>query len=300
MLRRATRSVEMRQSVFLVPTAAEVARRRSLFAQYGVEATTVPVVSSAAQRQDLDANRADVGITSTDNLFAWNAAGSDLAVIAQIETTTDLVLMLRPGLSSVAGATRVRLAVDAPANGFAIVAYSMLARLGLPAARYEVVEVGGVRERFSALSEGSVDASLLSPPLDELGLEHGMTVALRIQDLTRSYPGFGVVADRSVVSSRLDEVAAYLRALDAANRWLSEGPRAEVETELRDIGLGPAAVAAVFASIPATLEPSSQGLMLLERMRRDVGLALPDAPRATELVDLRPLRAAGLLADRVP
>ena len=100
------------------------------FARVGLEVVTTTVPSSHAQHADLAEDRADVAITATDNLFAWDAAGSDIVLIGQIETTTDLALLLRPGLDSLDELGAVRLAVDAPANGFAVVAYAMMARLG--------------------------------------------------------------------------------------------------------------------------------------------------------------------------
>jgi ABC-type nitrate/sulfonate/bicarbonate transport system substrate-binding protein len=278
----------------VVPAVVEVARRRGFLDAAGVELLTTMTPSSTVQRHDLDSGHVDVAITSTDNLFAWNAAGSDIAVLAQIETTTDLALVLRPGLSSLDALDVVRLGVDAPTNGFAIVAYSMLARLGRTPAQYEVVEVGGVRERFDALAAGSVDASLLAPPLDEIGRARGMSVAMRVSELTPAYPGLGIVARRSLLDTHGDAVAAYLRALDEANRWLREAARADVEQELRDAGLGPAAVDSVLATVPLTLLPSAEGLEVLARLRHELGRTVPGAPAPADLVDLRALQAAGL------
>jgi ABC-type nitrate/sulfonate/bicarbonate transport system substrate-binding protein len=285
----------VRQSVFVVPAVVEVARRRGLFTAAGIDVATATVTSSHAQRRDLDGGRIDLAITATDNLFAWNAAGSDIAVVAQIETTTDLALVLRPGLPSLDRLDVVRLGVDAPTNGFAIVSYSMMRRLGRAPARYAVVEVGGVRERFEALARGAVDASLLAPPLDELGRGRGMTVDMRVRQLTPSYPGLGVVAGRSALESRLDEVAAYLCALDAAGRWLRESPRDAVEQELVFAGFGASTVASVLATVPTSLVPSDDGLEVLARLREELGMTVPGAPEAADLVELRPLRAAGLV-----
>jgi ABC-type nitrate/sulfonate/bicarbonate transport system substrate-binding protein len=186
-------------------------------------------------------------------------------------------------------------AFGAPTNGFAIVAYSMMSRLGRTQSDYRVVEVGGVRERLDALADGRVDASLLAPPLDEIGRARGMTVAMRVGELTPAYPGLGVVVRRSLLESRLDEVAAYLRALDDANRWMREAPRGDTEPILEAAGLGPAAVASALASAPASLLPSHEGLEVLARLRDELSMAVPGAPDAADLVDLRPLQAAGLV-----
>ena len=156
------------QSLFVVPAIAVVARNLGFFDEAGIEVIDVMTPSSTAQYADLRTGRVDVAITATDNLFAWNAdAAPDVVQIAQIETTTDQVLMLRAGLTSLAEGTALRLAVDAPGNGFAILAYAMLRRLGREPGSYQVLEVGGVRARYQALNDGTGDLTLLAPPLDE-------------------------------------------------------------------------------------------------------------------------------------
>ena len=96
---------------------------------------TIP--SSTAQRAELAEGVADVAVTATDNLFAWNTAAAgaldalDAAVFAQIDRTADMFLAVRSGRESLLDGAPVRLAVDAPTNGFAIAAYAMLEHLGL-------------------------------------------------------------------------------------------------------------------------------------------------------------------------
>ena len=96
----------VRESLFVVPAIAAIARNLGFFAAAGLEVADVMTPSSTAQRADLDSGRVDVAITSTDNLFAWNTSGSDMVLIGQIEKTTDQVLMTKPGLPSLTEASR--------------------------------------------------------------------------------------------------------------------------------------------------------------------------------------------------
>lgn len=282
----------VRQSVFVVPAIVEIARRRGFLLAADVDLATSAIRSSQAQRDELVAGRSDIAITSADNLFAWNAAGSDIAVIAQIESTTRLVLMSGPHVASLRDLDVVRLGVDAPANGFAIVAYAMMARLGHD---YLVIPVGGVQERFAALANGAVDATLLAPPLDETGEELGMSAVMRITDLAPGYPGLAVVASRARLDAGLGAVAAYLAGLNAANTWMRAAGPDGVGCELADAGFGPSAVTAVMSSLPGTLRPSITGMELLEQLRAECGMTIAGAPSPRDLIDPRPLAAAGLV-----
>jgi ABC-type nitrate/sulfonate/bicarbonate transport system substrate-binding protein len=288
--------MRIHQSLFVVPAIVEVAQRRGFFAAVDIESAVSLTTSSHAQRADLDAGVVDVAITASDNLFAWNATGSDIAIIAQIESITDLALTVRPGLAELSSVSGLRLAVDAPSNGFAVVAYAMLKRLGLSQGSYNIVEVGGVRERFDALLEGRADVTLLAPPLDELGCRHGMTVAMRVAELSAAYPGLGIVATRKRSRERPELVASYLSALETARSWISGTPVDVVRSELTAAGMGPVAIDSVLATIPERLAPSVLGLQELADLRVQMDMVIAGAPAPAELVDLDPLKRAGLLS----
>lgn len=283
------------EAVFVPPAVSVIADQRDFFSARGISVSRTLVPSSYAQLDDLLKGRADVAITATDNLFVWNAAGADLALIGQIESTTDLVLMLRPGVRSADEVGVLRLAVDASTSGFAVVAYAMMKRLSRDKSTYEVLEMGGVKERFEALRQGAADATLVAPPLDEIGLVNGMIVAMRVRDLAPSYPGLGVVARMSTVEASLETLAAYLRALEGAVGWLRKALLPEIEKELAAAEFGPAAVRSVLDSLPATVAPTTDGLDVLLQLRESVGMALHDVNKPGQLIDLRSAQAAGLV-----
>jgi ABC-type nitrate/sulfonate/bicarbonate transport system substrate-binding protein len=289
------------ESVFLPSALTHVARNRGFFEKAGVEVVSRTIPSSTAQRAELAEGVADVAVTATDNLFAWNTAAAgasdalDAAVFAQIDRTADMFLAVRPGRESLLDGGPVRLAVDAPTNGFAIAAYAMLEHLGLPRDGYEVVVVGGVVARFEELMAGRVDVTLLGPPLDEVGARRGMTVVARIADIAQDYPGMGIVADRSRLAEIPDAVSAYLTGLEQARSWLGTADEQAVRDELATATLGLAAVPSILASLPDSREPSASGLDVLVGLRVDLDLLIPGAPEPRQLLELGPLRRAGLL-----
>jgi len=277
-------TIMVRESLFVVPAICTVARNLGFFAAAGVEAADVMTPSSTAQRADLDSGRVDVAITSTDNLFAWNASGSDMVLIGQIEKTTDQVLMTRPGLPSLTGASQLRLAVDAAGNGFAILAYAMLRRIGFQVGSYEVVEVGGVRARYQALHDGQCDVSMLAPPLDEAGQARGMTPLIRTRDVDPGYPGLGIVASMDRIKQAELPIRGYLAALERARRWIQETPRDAVGAQLTAAGHGPDAVRSVIELNPPTLRAAADGLDVLARLRASLDMVIPGAPQPASLL----------------
>lgn len=275
----------LRQSVFVVPGLLAVAEHGGHFASAGVDVQTRQVGSSAQQWAELRAGACDVAVTATDNLFVWNAVrpGSvppaRIALIAQIETTTLISLVLRPGLTSLDRLEGVHLGVDAPDNGFAVVLRAMMAHLGH--ADYSLDSVGGVRERLDALVRGRIDATLLSPPLDEAAVNAGAMIGLALRDVYDGYPGLGVVAASGAEPSALD---AYLQGLSAALTWARAAVPDELARVLRAAGQPPSVAAAMAATLPMSLEPDVAGLALLAAIRARQGMVVEGAPRADELV----------------
>jgi ABC-type nitrate/sulfonate/bicarbonate transport system substrate-binding protein len=236
------------------------------------------------QCADLVDGRVEVAITSTDNLLAWNTKSSGIVQIAQVETTTDLALVLRPGPAGLSETGRPRLAVDRATNGFAIVAYAMMERLGYPVGSYPTVELGGVRERYDALFAGDADLTLVAPPLDEAGVQRGMRVLIRTSDLEPEYPGLGVVARRDHLDDHPQAIAVYLAALERARQWISEMPNEAVAELLLRAGHGPRAAASVVRNNPPTLRAAARGLAVIVDLRSRMSLTIGDAPSPADLV----------------
>ncbi|MFF7656173.1 ABC transporter substrate-binding protein [Streptomyces sp. NPDC007983] len=281
-------TVCLRQAVFVPPAVSVVADELGLFADAGVEVETVLIESSSDQRDRLVGGDVDVGVTAVDNLLVWNRGGGELRVVAQVESTTPLRLVARSSMEEVPDLRGARLGVDAVDNGFAVVLRRLLARRGLESADCEWVPVGGVRERFEALREGTVDATLLGPPLDELAIREGLVELISVVEEMPDFPGQGVVAGAAALHDG-ERLSRYLGALEAARRWLSGAPREQALEVLARGGYGTGAARAALRTCPVSLVPVRAGLERIVSMRRELDMLPDPAPRVEDLYDSGPL-----------
>lgn len=277
---------------FVPPVIAGVADRAGFSTEAGVAIEGTLTQSSDEQFEALRDGRMDAAVTAMDNVILWNRrpGGSDLRIVAQIEANTGISLFARPEFGSAAELAGRRLLVDSPHNGFVVVLRAMLADAGVDWADCEIVEAGGVKERFDRLASGTGDATLLGPPFAELAEAQGLR---RLGDADAAYPGFpgqGLVVRQALIDTRADELAAWLGALERARAACSADP-AGTAAGLAAGGL-PLHVAKRLAGfVGDTLLPSPCGIDLLLDQRRWLGL--PGADETYEnLVDLRPLTAA--------
>ncbi|WP_320537117.1 ABC transporter substrate-binding protein [Pseudarthrobacter sp. IC2-21] len=274
--------MSLRQSHFVPPVSYLLADELGFL--QGLEVLPTRTTSSSEQLRALLSGEQDMVVTAIDNLFEWTRAGADLRLVAQVEATTPLGIHAGGDVESIADLAGCRFAVDAPDNGFALIAKRLLRDVDV-----DYVVVGGVRERLDALLGGQVDATLLGPPFDQLAELAGMKRVLDVNALLPELPGQGLVVRAGVLES--EELERYLRAM-----VLGVGAGVSMEDEqgielLERCGYQDAAARA-WGSRARTLAVDHRGLALLTEIRRSLDM-LPPNVRLEELYDGEPLvRAA--------
>lgn len=273
----------LRQSHFVPPASYLLAAELGFL--HGVEVLATRTTSSAEQLRALLAGEQDMVVTAIDNLFEWTRAGADLRLVAQVEATTALGIHAGGDVESIADLAGCRFAVDAPDNGFALIAKRLLRDAGV---EVDYVVVGGVRERLDALLGGHVDATLLGAPFDKMADQAGMRRVMDVNALLPELPGQGLVVRAELLRSA--ELERYLRALVRgveAGESMAEAQGVEL---LERCGYQ-AAAASAWGTRARTLAVDRRGLGLLTEIRRSLGMLPPDIG-LDELCDGEPLLRA--------
>ncbi|WP_263588033.1 ABC transporter substrate-binding protein [Sphingopyxis sp. GC21] len=263
---------------FVPPAISVVAEQRGFFGREGVSVEATATRSSDEQFEALRDGRVEAAVTAMDNVIMWNRrpGGGAFRIVAQVEAKTGISLVARPEFETVAALAGRRLLVDSAVNGFVVALRAMLADAGTDFDRCDVVEAGGVKERFDRLLEGEGDATLLGPPFVELAEQHGLR---RIADADAAYPGFpgqGVVVRSPLPETRASELVRWLAAMESARAASVRDPAATAAA-LQTTGLPPPIAARLAGFVASTLWPSRDGIALLVEQRRRLGLDGGDA-----------------------
>ncbi|MDF2573103.1 MAG: hypothetical protein K0S05_15 [Agromyces sp.] len=220
-------------SYFVPPPPHVAARERGLLD--GIEVIESRAAGSPAQLAGLLAGELDVVVTAIDNLFEWTRDGADVRLVAQVERTTPLGVFVGSGVESLRELHGRRFAVDAVANGFALVARYLLLQAK---ADVDYLEIGGVQQRYDALLAGAADATLLGPPFDHLARAAGKHELVSVQEEFPAFPGQGLVVRGDLVAD--DELSRYLSALWQGGLVEVEPAGLDTLTGIRDeLGLLP-------------------------------------------------------------
>lgn len=290
----------IRQILFVPPAPIVWAEHLGLFASEGLTVETTRTISSDQIGRGLADGSFDVGIGVVDNVVAWNAGyGAGLRILAQLERSQPMAFCARPGVASLAEAARGAIAVDATSNGFVLVLYRALAAAGIDRASCDFRKVGGVRERFEALSAGKVSATMLVPPFIDMAVSNGCVRIFDGAQVAPAYPGAVATARGAWTGANRQPSLAYLRALQRANDWAMDADNGAAATAAL-VGARYSADAAarlVQNAVPG-LQPSRPGWDETIGLRREVGLLDTEPPRFEDIADLELLASARVAGNR--
>ncbi|MBX3031719.1 MAG: ABC transporter substrate-binding protein [Chloroflexi bacterium] len=291
-----------------------VAERLGLADAHGLVLTTTRTTDSTALRDDLLAGRIDVAHAAPDNVFAWadaasagaahaatgahTATGADAAaddattVAAWLAGSNGPIALVARTASAIAELRGARIGVDAPTSGFAPILLRLLATADLTEADVELVALGATRGRFTALTDGRIDASMLTLPWSALATRDGRRV---LADHALVAPGLltsaaivrrdrlaacGPVLER--YREMLMEALAWLRdpaSRETAADWLADDLDLERHTALDILD----ALADPSTGWPSSVDLDRRALDAAHALRASIGRA-PARPAAAYLV----------------
>ena len=254
----------LRQSQFVPCVPFLVAQDRGLLDDVDIIATRT--TSSTEQLRGLCDSSIDIAITAIDNVYEWLPQGADVVLVGQVERTTPMAIYGTPDTSGLPDLESSIFAVDALANGFALIVRHILATNSITPV-YE--EIGGVQERFEALMQGRARGTLLGPPFTTLAENEGMVRLASVADYFPQYPGQGIFVRSEIADD--PTVVTYLTQLDEGARASASMSSDEGISILTDSGLALAA-ADMWNARSQDLTIDLEGLGVVEQIRRDLNL----------------------------
>jgi NitT/TauT family transport system substrate-binding protein len=168
------------------------ANDRGLLKKYGFESEIIAMQGGTQLAQAVIGASIPIAVMGGAYLTAA-VRGADLVMIATLKGTK--LAISRFGSSSDAG---LRVALQ---------------KLGLnPDKDVTILQVGGQTERFAALKGGTVDGTVVIPPLSGAAQRLGYNALINMTELGIPYPQEGVVVSRQMIGSRRETILRFLKA----------------------------------------------------------------------------------------
>jgi NitT/TauT family transport system substrate-binding protein len=193
-------------------TPVWAANERGIFKKYGFETEVIAMQGGTQLAQAIIGGTIPIGVMGGAYLTAA-VRGADLVMIATHMDKFPYSLIVKPAIKKTEDLKGTKLAISRFGSASDAGLRVSLQRLGLnPDKDVTILQVGGQTSRFAALKAGTVDGTVVIPPLSGAAQRLGYNAVINMTKLGISYPQEGVVVSRQLLSSRRDMVMRFLRA----------------------------------------------------------------------------------------
>jgi len=188
------------------------ANDRGLLKKYGFESEIIAMQGGTQLAQAIIAGSIPIAVMGGAYLTAA-VRGADLVMIATHMDKFPYSLIVKPNIKKVEDLKGTKLAISRFGSSSDAGLRVALQKLGLnPDKDVTILQVGGQTERFAALKGGTVDGTVVIPPLSGAAQRLGYNALINMTELGIPYPQEGVVVSRQMIGSRRETIIRFLKA----------------------------------------------------------------------------------------
>jgi NitT/TauT family transport system substrate-binding protein len=188
------------------------ANDRGLLKKYGFESEIIAMQGGTQLAQAVIGASIPIAVMGGGYLTAA-VRGADLVMIATHMDKFPYSLIVKPNIKKVEDLKGTKLAISRFGSSSDAGLRVALQKLGLnPDKDVTILQVGGQTERFAALKGGTVDGTVVIPPLSGAAQRLGYNALINMTELGIPYPQEGVVVSRQMIGSRRETIIRFLKA----------------------------------------------------------------------------------------
>jgi NitT/TauT family transport system substrate-binding protein len=168
---------------------AYIAQDAGLWKKHGLNARVVLFEAGSTLAQVARAGEVKFAINSGPATIASRTQGADSVIVAASVNTLPYSLVTAKAITKWADLRGKKIGISRFGSGTDTAIRLVCKKFGLDAAKDLVILQGGTQpSRLQALSAGSLDATLVSPPLDLTAKKQGFNILVNLAELGIPYP----------------------------------------------------------------------------------------------------------------
>ncbi len=208
-----------------------VAKELGYFKEEGINANIVLSDNVAQQTQMLLTGAADIIGANAEVAIAAIEKGAQITMVGAETSKQGFVFLARPEIKTWADLKGKLLGATQLQDASASMLIALMKKNGVQRSEFDLVALGGTPNRFTALINGAVAATLLSPPLDYKALSLGMK---KLGYAYEAFDGPQVVytVQKDWAKKNEDTLVHYLRAAKRGMDFLYDPKNREAAADI--------------------------------------------------------------------
>jgi ABC-type nitrate/sulfonate/bicarbonate transport system substrate-binding protein len=183
-----------------------------IFQKYGLDAEYIALESGTISMQTLLANELQVVFTTGALAVTANLQGGDTTIIAGGINFFPFKLIVRPEVKTGAELHGKKLAISRFGSASDYAAQLAVEKLGGDPKQVTMLQLGGNPSRLSALTSGTVHATVFSEPFGSVAVKQGMRSLIDLADSGVSFPQNSFIVRRSVLAEKRPMIVNAIKA----------------------------------------------------------------------------------------
>jgi ABC-type nitrate/sulfonate/bicarbonate transport system substrate-binding protein len=186
-----------------------------LFKKYGLNLEPILFRGGAESANALTGGEIQFDVVAPQPHIAADLSGADIIIIGTYFNKHTYSVVARPGIRAPQELRGKKIGVLSVVGLNQIVVATALRHWGIDEKSIILVRSGGSRDRFTALQNGLIDATVLTGAFVDRAKAAGMPVLLDLGDLEDSFATVSLMTSRTFQNSKRGVVRAFLRISEA-------------------------------------------------------------------------------------
>ena len=192
---------------------AYVPQATGLWKKHGLDVRMVLFEAGSTLAQVARVGEVKFAINSGPTTIASRTQGADSVIVAISVNTLPYSLITAKGITKWSDLKGKKVGISRFGSGTDTAIRLVCKKFGLDPAKDLVIIQGGTQpSRLQAVLAGSLDATLVTPPLDLTAKKQGLTILVNIADMAIPYPQLVIETTDRYVRENPREVKSFLKA----------------------------------------------------------------------------------------
>ncbi|MBI4529749.1 MAG: ABC transporter substrate-binding protein [Deltaproteobacteria bacterium] len=201
---------------------AFAARDGGFLRKYGLDARVVLFEAGSVLAQAAISGDVKISISSGPATIASRSQGADTIIVAACVNTLPYSLIAAKGITKWEDLKGKKIAISRFGSGTDTAIRLVLKKFGLdPLKDVTILQMGSQPSRVQALAAGSIDATLVSPPLDLAAKKQGYQILVNIAELGIPYPQQVIETTDRFTRQHPQTVKNFLKGFIEAVRYVA-------------------------------------------------------------------------------
>jgi ABC-type nitrate/sulfonate/bicarbonate transport system substrate-binding protein len=195
-----------------------------LFKKYGLTLEPILFRGGAESTHALTGGEIQFDVVSPQPHIAADLAGAEIIIIGTYFNKHTYSVVARPGIRSAQELRGKKIGVLSIVGLNQIVVAAALRHWGIDEKSVTLIRAGGSRDRFTALQNGLIDATVLTGAFVDRARALGMPVLLDLGDLEDFFPTVSLMTTKNLQASRRNIVKGFLQGISEASFIFKNDP----------------------------------------------------------------------------